>query len=52
MNVLPENDCKMDLWQYWNIKKVDVTMHLPFLINEIDKYNLHYTFFLVIDMLP
>ena len=31
MNVLPENDCKMDLWQYWNIKKVDVTMHLPFL---------------------
>lgn len=44
MNVLPENDCKMDLWQYWNIKKVDVTMHLPFFINEIDKYNLYYPF--------
>lgn len=31
MNILPESDCKMNLWQYSNIKKVDVTMHLPFL---------------------
>lgn len=44
MKALQESDCKMNLWQYWKIKKVDVTMHLLFWINEIDKYNLYYVF--------